>query len=98
MWNESDLNPDRVYDEESFKRFVRALITDRELASSEEYGPNAVQGNTARGWQNRTIEGYLGSALAWVDDTQFGRSQGLPEDAPVWRRMALFLYLGKIYE
>jgi hypothetical protein len=51
-----------------------------------------------RSWQNDTIEHFLESALAWAQDSNFGRSQGLSEDVNAWRRFAVFLFCGKIYE
>jgi hypothetical protein len=99
MTFEPDSNPDpnTVHDEESFLAFVRALEADRRLAAKDE--EEDPQGYGApRGWQNSTIEQFLECALAWVEDTRFGRTQGLGEDISPWRRLAVFLYVGKIYE
>ena len=51
-----------------------------------------------RGWQNLTIEDFLEAALAWAEASNFGRSQGVDDSANPWRRLAIFLYCGKIYE
>jgi hypothetical protein len=50
------------------------------------------------GWQNGTIEQFLEAALSWAEDTGFGRTQGLADNVVPWRRLAVFLYTGKIYE
>ena len=90
-------DPKTVNDEESFLAFVRALEADRRLAAKGE--PDDLHGyGAARGWQNSTIEQFLESALAWAEDSRFGRSQGLADDASTWQRLAVFLYAGKIYE
>lgn len=86
-----------VNDEESFLAFARALAADRAhsvlveaIKSSSPYGPDAG------GWENKSIEGFLEAAISWAEDTNFGRTQAL-DDNP-WKRFAVFLYLGKIYE
>src|SRR5262245_34718889 len=90
-------NPDSVNDEESFLAFVRLLEADRRLAAKVE--EQDLQGYGApRGWQNATIEQFLESAVAWAEASQFGRRQSLGEAASPWRRLAVFLYAGKIYE
>jgi hypothetical protein len=90
-------DPNTVTDEESFLTFVRALEADRRLAASLE--KQDLHGCGApRGWQNSTIEQFLESALAWAEDSHFGRRQDLGEGASPWLRLAVFLYCGKIYE
>ena len=88
------LDPDSVRDEASFLAFVSELAADRRHAASQEANAYGAQA----GWENRTIEGFLESALAWAEDTSFGRTQGMQEDTSVWQRVAVFLYCGKIYE
>jgi len=92
---EPDPNPDTVHDEQSFLEFVRTLAADRRLADLD--GRPAIYA-APRGWQNDTIEQFLESAVSWAEDSGFGRTQGLSEDASPWRRFAVFLYSGKIYE
>ncbi len=87
-------NPDSVTDEASFLAFVQELADDRKLAAHIDDGPFGAP----RSWQNHTIETFLEAALSWAQDSDFGRSQDLPENASVWRRVAVFLYCGKIYE
>jgi hypothetical protein len=87
---------DQVSDRESFFRFVRALIADKEdSAARERLSPSSPYGPTANGWENGTIEAYLDAALAWAESTNMG--QGLPAE-PSWKSFADFLYCGKIYE
>lgn len=72
-----------VNDESTFLAFVHALATDRQ--------------SDAEHWENNSIEGFLGSACAWAEDSDFGSKQGLSAASP-WRKLATFLYCGKIYE
>ena len=72
-----------VCNEASFLAFVRALLADRESDPSS--------------WENDSIETYLRASLSWAEDSSFGIKQGLA-NASVWKRAAVFLYVGKIYE
>jgi hypothetical protein len=96
------LDPDKVYDRESFLAFVRTLVADREAAVEAEKRQRTdpqILGLVpdAGGWYNVTVEGYLNGALSWAEDTDMGVSQGLPSE-PSWRAFAVFLLCGKIYE
>jgi hypothetical protein len=75
--------PENVDDAESFLEFVAALRNDF-LMHPET-------------WQNKSLPDFLDGALSWSDDTHFGITQGL-KDASPWKRIAVFLYCGKIYE
>ena len=87
-----------VMDEKSFLEFVDALRKDRELAAvAEKASPSGIFGPSQRGWENITIESFLEAAHAWAEDTEFGATQGLREASP-WKKFAVFLYCGKIYE
>jgi hypothetical protein len=89
---------ERVNDRDSFFAFVRALIRDREReVALESVSPSSPQEPGAMGWENRTIESYLVSALAWAESSDMGRDQGVP-GPPSWKSFAAFLYCGKIYE
>jgi hypothetical protein len=46
---------------------------------------------------NHTIADFLDAAVSWAEDSSFGAQQGLIDAAP-WKRFAVFLYCGKIYE
>lgn len=72
-----------VTDEATFLAFVQALAQDRR-----------ADGKT---WENDSIEDFLEAAGSWADDSGFGASQGLSAASP-WKKFALFLYCGKIYE
>lgn len=89
---------DAVRDSQSLLTFVKALVADRENEIVKESRTlSAPFSACANGWQNGTIESFLGAASAWAESTNFGRTQGLPETNP-WRQFATFLYCGKIYE
>jgi len=87
-----------VHDERSFLAFVRALQRDRVAAvAAESRSPSSPYGPDAGGWENVSIEAFLESALAWAEASDFGASQGVaPTD--LWKKFAMFLYCGKVYE
>jgi len=78
---------EKVEDEKSFLTFVHALINDRK----------ADEVNGTDSWQNDTIVDFLEAAHAWGSDTHMGEFQELGGKSP-WKRFAVFLYCGKIYE
>ena len=87
-----------VADQSSFLAFARALKTDRERAVKAASDPSAGAAEpVVEAWQNDTIESFLGAAIAWAEDSRFGASQGLKHDNP-WKKFALFLQCGKMYE
>jgi len=89
------LDPDAVSDRASFVRFVQALIADREEAERlEKSDPKRYQLGGANNWQNGSISAFLACAL---DGAETQESWGTSA-APSWREMAVFLFLGKIYE
>jgi hypothetical protein len=89
---------DNVRDQESFLKFVEALIKDREDEDSKKkLHPSPLYGTGVNGWENSSIESYLEAAVAWGRSTNMGETQGLKKDN-LWKTFATFLYLGKIYE
>ena len=88
---------DRVHDEQSFLAFARALLADRFDALAKEQAPRPYGAGGPNGWENATIEDFLEGAIAWAEASNLGLSQGLTRSNP-WRRFAMFLYCGKIYE
>lgn len=89
---------DEVVDLRSFLAIVGALIDERVAdVAKQRLQPVEPFGRSPNGWENDTIEGFLGSALQWAEDSRMGRTQGLPE-GPSWRAFATFLSCGKIYE
>ena len=87
-----------VTDQESFLVFVSALAQDRvSAARAETQDPAPPYGADAGGWENKSIETFLDAAVAWAEDSNFGATQGLAT-ASLWRKFAVFLYCGKIYE
>ena len=91
----SELDPNSVKDRETFAAFVRALIADRKRAEASEASSAAPSwGSRLSGWENVSISSFLESALAGsLDQLEWGTSSGVS-----WRDLAVFLYLGKIYE
>jgi hypothetical protein len=83
-----------VHDAASFVEFVRVLGEDFASESAKEGDP-ASYSPGANGWENDTIDAFLGAASAWaqdqagVDPSQYGNP---------WRYCAQVLYMGKIYE
>lgn len=89
---------DTVNDGKSFLKFVAELRKDRETeVKAQTATPIDSFGRGSHGWENHTIEGFLEAAQAWAEDSNFGESQGLRE-ASLWKKFAVFLYCGKIYE
>lgn len=89
---------ERVTDQESFVAFARALAQDRSLAAQAEGENRApLYGADSGGWENTSIEAFLCAAVSWAEDSNFGASQDLAT-ASLWRKFAVFLYCGKIYE
>lgn len=94
MASDPSPNPDTVDDETSFLAFARVLEEDRRLAAKHD----SSGCDAPRGWQNATIEQFIEAALAWADDSEFGRRQRVGDAASPWRRFAAFLHAGKVYE
>lgn len=87
-----------VSDAASFLAFARLLAEDRaDEVQKEAASPTPLGGRGANGWENVTIETFLDAAISWAEATDVGLSQGLTPDNP-WKRFAVFLYCGKIYE
>ena len=86
-----------VVDRNSFLTFVKALVADRQDEVAKEKGnPSSPWGASANSWEHGTIEGFLDSAIAWMEDSQ-GTAWELPAE-PSWKSFATFLYRGKSYE
>ena len=82
---------EKVEDPESFLRFVKELLRDRELDISEARSDQSDR--TARGWVNTELVDFLESAIAWADETKFLENNKNP-----WNAFATFLHCGKTYE
>ncbi len=74
---------ENVKDESTFLEFVEALRDDYNNSNQE--------------WESTNVDQFLESSLAWSKDSRFGESQGL-SNSNVWKKFAVFLYCGKIYE
>jgi hypothetical protein len=90
----------KVHDDKSFLSFVQALVEDRtDEVEKEKKQPSSPFGRGANGWENGTIEAFLGAATAWATSMDFGRNRKngtFNENS--WNQFAHFLYAGKIYE
>lgn len=87
-----------VSDEKSFIAFAKALAADRvDEVAKEAETPSSPYGPGANGWENGTIEQFLDGAVSWAEATNVGLTQGMDPTNP-WKRFAVFLYCGKIYE
>ena len=74
---------EEVKDEESFTRFLVALMRDWEARHES--------------WENTNIGSFLGAASAWAESTKDGVNDYRPPSNP-WRRCAEILHAGTIYE
>jgi hypothetical protein len=89
---------DAVTDESTFISFLAALAADREEAVSKEaVSPAKPYESGANGWENATIEAFLGAASAWATDSTKGLPQYEVPSNP-WKRCAQILLMGKLYE
>jgi len=88
---------EKVKDKETFLEFVRALQADKEDEDrKEKENPSNPYSHGWNGWENNTIDGFLESAIAWAEDSNFG--DNIEKTENLWKKFALFLYGGKIYE
>ena len=85
---------DEVKDEQSFLNFVKALMKDR----AEYEGKPVDEVGFSGDWASNNISGFLESAIAWAEDSDFGGSQDPDLKSNKWKQFAVFLYCGKIYE
>ena len=89
---------EHVTNQESFLAFASALAQNRASAiQAEAKNPASPYSADAGGWENTSIESFLNAAVAWAEGSNFGATQGLASANP-WRKFAVFLYCGKIYE
>ena len=88
---------ERVTDEKSFLEFAKALMADKEDEDrKEKENPASPYSHVWNGWQSATIAQFLESAVARAEDSEFGGK--MPSTDNPWKKFALFLYGGKIYE
>ncbi len=85
---------DEVKDESSFLNFAKALMKDRENHKGKPVDEVGFAGD----WANNDIAGFLESAIAWAEDSDFGIRQDAELQSNKWKQFAVFLYCGKIYE
>lgn len=88
---------EKVNDQKSFLDFAKVLLKDKiDDTIQEEKKTSSPFSSSSNGWENLTIEGYLEAAIAWADDSNFGKNQNIKDN--LWYQFATFLYCGKIYE
>jgi len=85
---------DEVKDEKSFLDFAKALMKDREVHEGKPIDEVGFAGD----WANNDIAGFLESAIAWAEDSNFGITQDSDLKSNKWKQFAVFLCCGKIYE
>ncbi|MCP1441100.1 hypothetical protein J3D54_000232 [Pseudomonas sp. GGS8] len=87
-----------VNDEQSFIDFISILAADfAEERQIEATRPSAPYSAGTQGWENGTIDAFLGAASAWAAATS---STPAPQASPqnVWHRCARILLAEKLYE
>ena len=85
-------------DEESFIEFLSILAADRQDEVAKELeNPSSPYGPGQNGWDNGTIEAFLGAAAIW-GFTSINGLPLLPKSTNPWRRCADIIFAGKIYE
>lgn len=88
-------DPYTVHDRDSFMQFVNWLCADRcEAEDMERADAERYKWSGANGWENSSIASFLEAAIAGA---QAQRDWGVGA-GPSWKELAVFLYLGKIYE
>ena len=89
---------EQVFDEDTLIEFISALANDREEeVAKDELSPSSPYGSGANGWENGTIEAFLGASSAWAAGSKNGMPLYNPASNP-WTRIAQILYMGKVYE
>ncbi len=87
-----------VIDENTLISFIIALAEDREdEVAKEKSNPSSPYSAGANGWENGSIEGFLGAAGAWAEASKNGLPYYEPSQNP-WTRIAQILLMGKHYE
>lgn len=82
----------------SFLVFVKAFEEEIRLdAAAKRSAPLNPYGQTARGWENITIESFLEVSNARVVDSRFGETRGF-KSAPLRCKFATLLYTGNSYD
>lgn len=89
------VDPNSVSDRDTFVQFVEYFAANRQAAYEvEKADPQRYQWGGTDGWQNTEVHAFLEGALAGsLAQREWGAGP-----VPTWRDLALFLYLGKIYE
>jgi hypothetical protein len=86
---------ERVDGPETFLAFARELLADREQEVGKPIDPF---GRGVNGWENHTIEAFLEAAIRWAEASDFDDMEESLKYASPWKKVATFLWCGKIYE
>lgn len=78
------LNANEIKTRQDFVEFLESLEHD--------FTVNGVE------WENNTIDGYLESIRAWLNDYSRKHSNEAKWESPDWSLVASLFYVGKIYE
>ncbi|WP_194456776.1 hypothetical protein [Bradyrhizobium sp. CCBAU 53421] len=87
-----------VTDERSFIRLLQLMALDRQDEQQKELArPTSPYSAGPNGWQNGSIEAFLGAAASWAEATSRTTNLG-PEASDAWRRAAMIVVAGAFYE
>jgi hypothetical protein len=89
---------EEVADERAFIRLLQMMALDRQDEQEKEAARASPPYSAgANGWENGSIEAFLGAAAAWAEATPHSSDveAGAPE---IWRRAAKIIVAGAFYE
>jgi hypothetical protein len=90
---------EKVDSKESFIRFVQALAEDAGASDAEpKHTADGRLNLSPRGWENGSIEAFLGAMAAWAAANSGITGQPMVAEMASWRAFAEILHAGKFYE
>ncbi|MPM84603.1 hypothetical protein SDC9_131676 [bioreactor metagenome] len=90
---------EKVDSKESFLLFVQALAEDAAASDAEpERTADGKLNLSPRGWENGTIEAFLGAMAAWAAANSGLTGRPMVSEKASWRAFAEILHAGKFYE
>jgi hypothetical protein len=90
---------EKVDSKESFLRFVKALSEDAAAADAElERTADGKLNLSQRGWENGSIEAFLGAMSAWASANSGVTGEPTVSADASWRAFAEIFHSGKFYE
>ncbi|WP_218643228.1 DUF7660 family protein [Pseudomonas gingeri] len=88
-----------VHDEQSFIEFIDALGTDfAHERLLERTAPSSPYSQGALGWENGSVDSFLGAAASWATASAQSFNAEASEFDNIWLRCASILLAGKFYE